>query len=200
MHLVHRRRCAVPRGEGVVVGHIAPLLARTDFGVPRAPQLAQCPVEGQPMTERVEVGRGEPCTFVLHNPQPDNLEVLWVPPQGGDEKRYAIVDYNSTTSMSSYTGDVWRVRSRHGTLQKEFAVPRCRDGQPHPIVTVPPCASEEVVPPSSPCAAVRPSCVHAGALTKVWLPPRAFDRTSFTRYALDLHLSTPRDGFVGSWR
>ena len=88
---------------------------------------------------------------MVHNLQADNLELLFVAAET-DERRYFIVDYNSTQSVQSYTGDRWRVRTRHGVLQMEFRTPACREGQVHPVVALAPCATDDVLPPSAPSA------------------------------------------------
>ena len=78
---------------------------------PRDMRIPRCPVpDTRPAPEQHDRG---PCRFVILNQQMDNAELLYVTGDG-DERRYFIVDYNSSLFVSSYTGDVWRLRSRRG--------------------------------------------------------------------------------------
>ena len=117
---------------------IAATAAGTSLPAPRKPSLPRCGTE--PATG---VPRGGSCRFVLRNRQMDNVELLYV--SGSEESRYWIIDYNHSFEVSSYTGDVWRLRSRHGLLLKEFATPVCAAGTV-PEVILNPCAPPGVVP------------------------------------------------------
>jgi prolyl 4-hydroxylase len=124
---------------------------------PRQPSLPRCSAafpgdgDGLGATER------PPCQFFVRNQQMDNAELLFVA-DGGEERRYFIVDYNSSIRVHSYTGDRWRLRSRHGTLLREFHVPAC-DGRTPPEVLLVPCTQAEQTPPTAPRASAE--TVHA---------------------------------------
>eukprot|EP00966_Prymnesium_polylepis_P205031 4750350-Prymnesium_polylepis.1 len=91
---------------------------------PRRAALPRCPEEGS-LAPPPEPGPRENCLLEVHNRQTINVELLYVMPEGG-EKRYWIVDYNSTFDINTFSGDQWRLRSRHGALLKDFAVPPCK--------------------------------------------------------------------------
>ena len=116
---------------------------------PRSARLPRCPFIDEP-TEATIAGRGKPCKFSVRNTQMDNVELLWVQ-DNGEERRFFIVDYNSTLSVSSYTGDRWRLRSRRGLLLKEFRTPSCA-ASASPEVLLSPCAPPTLGPPRAPAA------------------------------------------------
>ena len=114
---------------------------------PRDMRIPRCPVpDTRPAPEQHDRG---PCRFVIRNLQMDNAELLYVTGDG-DERRYFIVDYNSSLFVSSYTGDVWRLRSRRGLLLKEFRTPSCAGLVASPEVMLPPCAPPSLGPPQAP--------------------------------------------------
>lgn len=83
----------------------------------------------------------------------DNLELLYV--DGSSERKYWVLDPWSNYSVDSYTGDKWRLRSRHGWLVREFLTPRCGESaEPLPVIDVEPCAQDDqlVGPPRAPQA------------------------------------------------
>ena len=126
---------------------------------PRDASLPPCMREGSFVTllER-EPSKGQ-CTFTVHNHQLDNVEILYVS-ASGDEKRYWIIDYNSTFQLSSYGGDRWRLRSRRGVLLDEFAV-HCAH-QP-PVFHLHPCAVEGQQGPMAPAMAAEKTWDEARA-------------------------------------
>ena len=122
---------------------------------PRPGTLPRCPIEDA-HDDLVDTSR-KPCNFLVRNEQMENAELLYVspgPPE--EEKRYFVVDFNSSFPVSSYTGDRWRMRSRHGVLLREFKTPSCVSGSAHgrPKVHVPPCAPPEAPAPVAPAAPV----------------------------------------------
>lgn len=126
-------------------GHTSAAPAK--YGRPRLPRLPRCPVpEIQPDLHHEDYGRQ--CRFAIRNQQMDNAELLFVTGEG-DERRYFIVDYNSSLSVSSYTGDLWRLRSRRGLLLKEFRTPACTGSITLPEIVLPPCAPPTLDPPQA---------------------------------------------------
>ena len=89
---------------------------------PRIPTLPHCP-----LVERSNATtHGAPCKFIVVNSHMDNVELLYVTPgPKEEEKKYLVLDFNASVEMHSYTGDLWRMRSRHGQLLKEFETPVC---------------------------------------------------------------------------
>ena len=112
------------RATGVA---LAALARQQKLGVlpsPRKATLSQCPEEGA--FEPPPAVARENCHLEVHNHQLDNIEIIYViPSPTGGEKRYWIIDYNSSFDIGSFSGDRWRLRSRRGQLLKEFTVPAC---------------------------------------------------------------------------
>ena len=116
---------------------------------PRNSTMPRCPL----VDVDTEAERGGACRFVLRNRHMDNLELLYV--DGSSERKYWVLDPWSNYSVSSYTGDKWRLRSRHGWLVREFLTPRCDESaEPLPVIDVEPCSQDDelVGPPLAPQA------------------------------------------------
>jgi prolyl 4-hydroxylase len=116
---------------------------------PRNSTMPRCPL----VDVDTNSGRGGACRFVVRNRHMDNLELIYV--DGSSERKYWVLDPWSNYSVDSYTGDKWRLRSRHGWLVREFLTPRCGESaEPLPVIDVEPCAQDDqlVGPPRAPQA------------------------------------------------
>ena len=129
-----------------------PPMSMPSLPQPRAAALRRCPVEDDGDNAAIHAQRGQACKFIVRNEQLDNVELLFVMPgPKEEEKRYHIVDFNSSVEMESFTGDKWRLRSRHGVLLKAFPTPVCLPTGP-PEVRLPPCAGPGDPAPIAPAA------------------------------------------------
>lgn len=156
---------------------------------PRPATIQRCPhLSGQDQAQ-IDAKRGEPCSFIVHNEAVVNTELLYVT-SDGKEKRYFVADFNSSQQITSYTGDLWRVRSRHGELFKEFRTPVCSPDArgSAPSIVVPECASADAPTPLAPAA----SAATRGAFTAERLRACGSERVlSHAHLSPGMHLLCP---------
>ena len=82
------------------------LMLQDGLPSPREPSLPLClPAD---VSLAIDREHGSACRFTVHNHQMENVELLWF--DGSQEKRYWIIDYNSSF--------VWEARREHTQRQR----------------------------------------------------------------------------------
>lgn len=131
---------------------------QSQFATPaRNASMRRCP-DGSGEDSSITPSRRAICILEVRNRQLDNVEILFViPSPGGGEKLYWVIDFDSTFELQTFSGDRWRLRSRHGLLLKEISVPSGDDlPRRRVVVELYPCVPQNQPSPIAPSLPLEP--------------------------------------------